>query len=165
MRSYVSLLVTGGGPGAVAVAEIASGFGVDSLVIGHKSGQGPDPDLPAALDGAAIRTLKHHGVLDVLRPFLVRHEPPTLSPRTFEDALRPHCAADLNVTMYDDVELTELRRAEGAEGPWQATISHGKARFAVSAQALIDTSDFPADLSALINAAAARLDALLTAYS
>jgi 2-polyprenyl-6-methoxyphenol hydroxylase-like FAD-dependent oxidoreductase len=164
MQMFVSVLIVGGGPGALAAAEIASGYRLASLVIGHESGKGPDPDIPVSLDARAVQALDHHGVLEVLRPYLYQAEPPTVSAHVFEDVLRQHCAADLNVTLYDTVELTTLTASSvdgGISSGCQAVLTSGRSRWDLSADALIDTSGYPANLSDVVNRAADDVDKVL----
>src|SRR5215813_13379558 len=108
MRMFVSVLIVGGGPGALAAAQFASGVQLPSLVVRHESGQGPDADVPVSLDEHAAAALDRHGALEALRPYLFAVEPPTLSPHVFEDVLRQHCAADLYVTMYDKIHISDI---------------------------------------------------------
>ncbi|MFR9804139.1 hypothetical protein ACL02T_17875 [Pseudonocardia sp. RS010] len=156
----------GGGPGALAVAEIASGLRVGSLVVGHAPNDGHHADEPVVLDPAAVAALEPNGVLDVLRPFLAQVDPPAISPRAFEVALRQHCAADFNVTLYDSVEVREVTRPPaGGEGVCEAVLSDGRSRWDLEAQALIDTADYPKHLSEIVNRAAADVTAFLSASS
>jgi hypothetical protein len=159
MRMFSPLLIVGGGPGALAAAEIASGHSVPSLVVGHVAGKGPDPEYPVALDAAAVEALLPHGVLDVLRPYLVVVDPPTLSPHVFEDVLKQHCVADMNVTVYDAMDVVERRPAE--DGGLDAVLTDGRSRWELSADAVIDTTAFPAELSEAVNRAAAEVRAVL----
>jgi hypothetical protein len=158
MRIETPLLIVGGGPAALAAAEIASGYRLPSLVVGHLAGCGQHPDHPVALDAGAVEALRPHGVLDVLRPFLAVADPPTLSPRVFEDVLKGHCVADMNVTVYDAMEVVD-RRAQG--GGMVGVLTDGSARWEVVADAVIDTAAYPAGLSDAVNRAAAEVRAVL----
>lgn len=157
---WTGLLIVGGGPGALAAAEIASGYRLPSLVVGHEAGKGPNAEFPVALDGDAVAALLPHGVLDVLRPYLAVADPPTLSPHVFEDILKHHCVADMNVTVYDAMEVTD-RRPAGAG--LRGTLTDGKARWDVEAEAVIDTSEYPPGLSDAVNRAAQDVRAVLRA--
>ena len=164
MRMFVSVLIIGGGPGALAAAEIASGVQLASLVVGHESGKGPDADVPVSLDERAAQVLDHHGVLEALRPYLYRVEPPTLSPHVFEDVLRQHCAADLYVTMYDTIEILQLTAAPGDDGTsshCEAILTDGHSRWDLSADAMIDTAGYPPSLPDAVNRAAADIASVL----
>lgn len=174
MRVWTSLLIVGGGPAALAAAEIASGHRLPSLLVGHVAGTGPDPERPVPLDADAVAALAPNGVLDVLRPFLAVADPPTLSPHVFDDVLRQHCIADMNVTVYDGMEVVERVPAGGgapaataleglAGGPIEAVLTDGRARWELSADAVIDTTGAPANLSDAINAVAAAVRAVLGA--
>jgi hypothetical protein len=160
MRVFTPLLIVGGGPGALAAAEIASGHRLPSLVVGHVAGKSPDPEFPVGLDADAVAALAPHGVLDVLRPYLVVADPPTLSPHVFEDVLKQHCVADMNVTVYDGMEVVERQRSPGEAG-LEAVLTDGRARWELSADAVIDTSAFPANLSDAVNRAADGVRAVL----
>src|SRR3954452_3275016 len=92
------LLVVGQGPAPLVVAKIAAGWGLPCLLVGHEVTGG---DTPVALDADAVAALTPHGALDVLRPYLDAVDPPTISPRVFEEVLKHHCVADFNVTVYD----------------------------------------------------------------
>ncbi|MCC6435098.1 MAG: hypothetical protein IT196_08730 [Acidimicrobiales bacterium] len=155
---WTGLLIVGGGPGALAAAEIASGYRLPSLVVGHEAGKGPNAEFPVALDGGAVAALTPHGVLDVLRPYLAVADPPTLSPHVFEDILKHHCVADMNVTVYDAMEVTD-RRPAGAG--LRGTLTDGSARWDVEAEAFIDTSGYPDGLSDAVNRAASDVRAVL----
>ncbi len=152
MQVFTPLLIVGGGPGAVAAAEIASGYRLPSLLVGHLAGQGPDPERPIPLDAAAIEVLRPHGVLDVLRPYLAVADPPTLSPHVFEDVLKQHCVADMNVTVYDAMTVLDRRPAE--DGSVHGVLTDGRSRWELVANAIIDTADFPDGLADAVRAAA-----------
>lgn len=159
MRFSTPLLIVGGGPGALAAAEIASGYRMPSLVIGHVGGTTPNTEYPVPLDEAAVAALTPHGVLDVLRPYLVVVDPPTLSPHVFEDVLKQHCVADFNVTVYDTLSVQSQRPLDGGV---EAVLSDGSTRWELEADAMIDTSGYPAHLSEMINRAAADVEAVLS---
>ncbi|MEZ5232704.1 MAG: hypothetical protein R2749_08345 [Acidimicrobiales bacterium] len=157
---WTGLLIVGGGPGALAAAEIASGRRLPSLLVGHEAGKGPNAEWPVPLDDAAVEALNPNGVLDVLRPYLAVAEPPTLSPHVFEDILKHHCVADMNVTVYDQMEVVE--REPDADGRGlRGVLTDGRARWQVEAEAVIDTTDYPTQLSDAVNRAAADVRAVL----
>ncbi len=159
MNIDTPLLIVGGGPGAVAAAEIASGYSVPCLMVGHVAGIGPDPEFPVPLAAEAVAALVPHGVLDVLRPYLAVVDPPTLSPRVFEEVLKQHSIADMNVTVYDGLEVVER---EVSEAGVNAVLTDGRTRWSLSADALIDTTDFPENLSEAVLRAAAEVLAVLS---
>jgi hypothetical protein len=151
------LLITGRGPAALVVAKVASGWGLQSLVAGHEPLGG---DAPVVLDAEAIAVLSPHGVLDVLRPYLAVAEPPTIDPLVFEQVLKHHCVADMNVTVYDGLDLVErVPQGAGVTG----VLTDGRARWEVTADAFVDAADLPTDLAAAIPAAARRAAAVLAA--
>jgi hypothetical protein len=154
------LLIVGGGPGALAAAEIASGYSLPSLVVGHVAGAGPDPDFPVALDAGAVAALTPHGVLDVLRPYLAVVDPPTLSPRVFEEVLKQHSIADFNVTVYDGLEV-EDRDVDPDSGAVRGVLIDHRRRWSLTADAMIDTTTFPPGLSDAVNRAAAEVVTVL----
>lgn len=158
MHVEVPLLIVGGGPAALAVAEIASGYSLPSLLVGHVAGTGPAPDYPVPLDAGAVAALAPHGVLDVLRPYLAVSDPPTLAPRVFEEVLKQHSVADLNVTVYDGLEVIDRRVDDGVV---RGVLTDGRSRWTLSADAMIDTADYPANLSDAVNRAAAEVRAVL----
>ncbi|MFN0029454.1 MAG: hypothetical protein ACKV2O_20050 [Acidimicrobiales bacterium] len=159
MKVDTPLLIIGGGPGALAAAEIASGFRLPSLVVGHVAAQGPNPEYPVPLDEDAVAALEHHGVLGVLRPYLAVQEPPTVSPHVFEDIVKHHCVADMNVTVYDAMEVVELQAQAGSVS---GVLTDGRARWELHADAVIDTRDFPSELSAAVNRASTEVAAVLS---
>jgi 2-polyprenyl-6-methoxyphenol hydroxylase-like FAD-dependent oxidoreductase len=154
------LLIVGGGPGALAAAEIASGYSLPTLVVGHVAGAGPAPDFPVALDADAVAALTPHGVLDVLRPYLAVLDPPTLSPRVFEEVLKQHSIADFNVTVYDGLEV-EDRDVDPISGVVRGVLTDHRRRWSLTADAMIDTTTFPPGLSDTVNRAVAEVVAVL----
>ncbi|MPY91552.1 MAG: hypothetical protein GEV08_00395 [Acidimicrobiia bacterium] len=151
------LLVVGRGPAALLVARFVSGSSMSSLLAGHEVLGG---EVPVVLDPEAVAVLTPHGVLDVLRPYLAAAEPPAIAPATFEEVLKHHCVADMNITVYDGLELVErVRRGEGVTG----VLTDGRARWEVTADAFVDAAELPSWLAAAIPAAAERADAVLHA--
>jgi hypothetical protein len=149
------LLVLGRGPAALVVAKVAAGCGLACLLAGHEA---IDDDVAVPLTPEAAEALVRHGVLDVLRPYLDRADPPTISPRTFEEVLKHHCVADVNVTVYDQVTVVEREFVgRGLRG----VLTDGKARWDLAADVVVDTATLPTSLSAAITAGvAAALDAV-----
>lgn len=143
-RIDTPLLITGGGPAAVVVARLASEASVASTLIGHDGIADPDPQPPQALEAAAADALGPG--LEVLRPYLVVADPPTIDPGVFEAVLRHHCIADMNVTVFDNLRL------EGTLG-LDAVVTDGRIRWEVTADAHIDTSAMPTDIDGAVTAA------------
>ena len=154
MRVETPLLVVGTGPAALVVAKLAAGAGLPCLLAGHQVG-GDGDDVPVALTPAAVGVLERHRVLDVLRPYLAPTDPPTISPVAFEEVVKHHCVADLNVTVYDGVQVIE-RAAEGGALPAVLTVlTDGRSRWDLVADQFVDAAGLPVDLSDAIVAGAA----------
>jgi hypothetical protein len=149
VRIDTSLLVIGRGAAPLVVAKVAAGCGLPCLLAGHEVAGG---DEPVALDGDAVAALRRHGLLDVLRPYVASTEPWTISPRAFEEVVKHHCVADLNVTVYDDVEVVE-RVASG--GGLQGVLTDGTARWDLGADRFVDGDLLPTALPAAIVAGTA----------
>ena len=149
------LLVTGTGPCALLVAKFASGRGLASLVVGHISGTSLDP---VRLGEASVELLTPHGLLDVFRPYLASAEPPAIAPALFEEVLKHHCVADMNVTVYDGMELADSVRSGAG---LTATLTDGRATWEVRADRYVDASALPTALDAAVPAAAAVADEIL----
>jgi hypothetical protein len=143
------LLVVGTGPAALVVAKVAAGWGLPCMLVGHEVISG---DTPVPLEADAVADLTPHGVLDILRPYIQAVDPPTISPRDFEDVLKHHCVADLNVTVYD--RMTAVEREINGRG-LRAVLTDGKSRWDVVADVFVDASALPSNLSAAITAGAA----------
>jgi hypothetical protein len=155
LRIETPLLVVGRGPAALVVAKLAGGRGLTCLLAGHEVVGG---DVPVALDADSVAVLARHGLLDVLRPYFAALEPITIAPRAFEEVVKHHCVADPNVTVYDDVEVTE-RAAAG--GGLRGMLTDGTARWELVADRFVDADRLPDSLPAAITAGAAALDAVL----
>jgi hypothetical protein len=149
------LLVVGRGPAALVVAKVAAAYGLACLLVGHEV---IGDDTPVALDADAAIALERHGVIDVLRPYLAGTAPVTLAPLAFEEVIKHHCVADLNVTVYDQMAVVErVPTGQGVRG----VLTDGTSRWDVSADLFIDASLLPSDLSAAITTGvAAALQAL-----
>ena len=154
MRIDTPLLVVGRGPGALVVAKLAAGRGVPCLLAGHEV---LGDDAPTELDDAAVDVLTRHGVLDVLRPHLIALAPATITSRDFEEVIKHHCVADLNVTVYDEVTVVE--RHFGDDGG-QAVLTDGTSRWELHADHFVDAGLLPTSLSAAIVAGAATVERL-----
>src|SRR4051812_29842914 len=100
------LLVVGRGPAALVVAKIAAGYGLPCLLVGHDVS---DDDRPVPLTADAAAALERHGLLGILQPYLDSVSPPTITPRAFEEVIKHHCVADLNVTVYDRMDVVERK--------------------------------------------------------
>jgi hypothetical protein len=141
------LLVVGEGPAPLLVAKLASGRGLSSLVAGHRILGG---EYPAELDQQAVDILTPHGLFDVLRPYLVNHDPVAIAPAAFEEVLKHHCVADMNTTVYDGMELVD---ADTEGGGVRGVLTDGRSRWDVRADAFVDTSALPSDLQGAVVAA------------
>lgn len=151
MRIETPLLITGGGPAALALARIMSGRSVMSLMAGHS----PTADTePVALDTDSVAALGDS--LGVLRPYLTASEPPTIGPDVFEHVLKHHCVADMNVTVYDGIDLVEARPVPSDSGRFgvRGVLTDGKKRWEVAADAYVDAAQLPTELNEAIAAAA-----------
>jgi hypothetical protein len=154
------LLIVGHGPAPLVVAKVAAGCGAACLLAGHE----PVEDRqPVPLSAEAVATLEHHGLFDVLRPYLDTASPPTIAPLVFEEVIKHHCVADLNVTVYDRMTVVDAVPA----GPGlRGVLPDGTGRWDVRADVFVDGGLLPRDLcSAIIEGVAAALEALHTPRS
>lgn len=142
------LLIIGPGPAALVAAKSVSGRGLPCLVAGHVP---VDDHQPVVLDAKSLAILEPHGVLDVLRPYASTQDPFTIAPLPFEQGLKHHCVADMLVTVYDNMTV-EDRSPDGAG--INGVLTDGRARWAIHADAFVDTSTMPADLNEAIHQAA-----------
>jgi hypothetical protein len=102
--------------------------------------------------------LYRHGLLDVLRPHLASLDPVSIAPRTFEEVVKHHCVADVNVTVYDDAEVIE-RVPVGAG--LRGVLTDGTANWELAADRFVDADMLPSSLLAAITAGAtAALDVI-----
>lgn len=143
------LLVVGRGPAALVVAKVAAGCGLACLLVGHEA---TGDDRGVALTPEAVAALEHHGVLDILRPYLEALDPPTIAPAAFEEVVKHHCVADLNATVYDQMEVIE--RVAAGTGV-RAVLTDGTSRWDVRADVFVDADLLPAELSSAITAGTA----------
>lgn len=133
------LLIVGGGPAALIAATVASGYSLGSLIVGHES---QDSDELFELDEETVALLKPHGVINVLRPYAASNAPFVISAALFEKVLKHHCVVNMNITLYDGMELLELSPdGDGA----QATISDGETKWLIEADYLVDTTNLGTD--------------------
>ena len=100
------LLISGSGPAALIIAKLASGRGLSSLIVGHSSSQ---DETAVLLSKGVVNILSPHGLFDVLRPYLLSHDPVRISRAAFEQVLKHHCVADMNTTVYDNFSFTSIR--------------------------------------------------------
>jgi hypothetical protein len=143
------LLVVGRGPAALVVAKVAAGYGLACLLVGHEV-TGGDEAVPLELD--AVEALTQHGLVDILRPYLDAVDPPAIAPSAFEDVIKHHCVADLNVTVYDQMAVVDrMPEGRGLRG----VLTDGTSRWDVSADVFVDADALPTALSAAITAGAA----------
>jgi len=149
------LLIIGGGIAALLVGQMVSDASLSSLIVGHNAFSG---DEAVELDQDSIALLRPHGILNVLNPYAVSQEPLTISQVVFEKVLKHHCVVNMNITVYDDMEIQGLTtEGEGAS----ATLSDGKTQWQVHADRFIDTSELATDLNGAIKAGAALAQGIL----
>ncbi len=155
MRVDTALLIVGCGPAALVVAKVAGACGQPCLLAGHEV---VSIDAPVALGPDAFAVLEQHGLVDVLRPHLDGRDPITISARRFEEVLKQHCVADVNVTVYDDVAVVDrVPEGRGVCG----VLTDGTSRWELSAAMFVDADGLPDSLPDAITAgAAAALDAI-----
>jgi hypothetical protein len=152
----VPVLVVGHGPAPLTVAKMLSGCGVLCLLAGHAV---LPRSSPAALGSSAMDVLREHGFLDILHPYLDRYGTSmTISPGTYENVVKRHCVADVNVIVYDEVEIID--RLVGVSGV-EAVMTDGRSGWKVRASELVDGSDLPTSLPDAIVAAADLVNRLL----
>jgi hypothetical protein len=127
-----------------------AGRGVPCLLAGHAV----LPEVaPATLGRSEVEALQGYGLLDILNPYLVSNGgSATISPEVYENVIKHHCVADVNVTVYDDVAIVDRRAGPSAV---EAVMTHGRSRWEVRASQLVDGSELP---SALPDAIAASAD-------
>jgi hypothetical protein len=155
MRIDTPLLVVGHGPAALVVAKVTAGCGTPCLLAGHEV---TGADEPVPLGPAAVAALERHGLLDILRPYLTATDPVSIAPRDFEEVVKHHCVADLNVTVYDEVTVVD----RAASGPGlRAVLTDGRSRWDLAAERFVDADGLPRTLpEAITEGAATALAAL-----
>ena len=151
------LLITGSGPASLIIAKLASGRGLSSLIAGHSSSQDQTAVL---LSKGAVNILSPHGLFDVLRPYLLSHDPARISRAAFEQVLKHHCVADMNTTVYDNFSFTPIRN--NVEARWSGIISDGTSSWDIRADAWIDAAKISADLQTAISSRDRIVTDLLT---
>ena len=143
------LLIVGGGPAALIIGTVAAGYSLGSLIVGHES---LDSDEAVELDDEALALLQPHGVINVLKPYATSTEPFVITAALFEKVLKHHCVVNMNITLYDGMEVLDLKpEGDGA----RCTISDGHTQWAIKADKLVDTTNFPADLNGAVKEGAA----------
>ena len=143
------LLIVGGGPAALIIGTVAAGYSLGSLIVGHESLGG---DEAVQLDDEALALLKPHGVINVLKPYATSTEPFVITAALFEKVLKHHCVVNMNITLYDGMEILNLTPdGDGANG----TFSDGHTEWAIKADRLVDTTQLPTDLNGAIKEGAA----------
>ena len=154
---HTPLLIVGSGPAALVAAKVASGWGLPCFLVGQQ----PHEDLkPTELDGRSQSILERHGVLAVLRPYATRHDPFTITPVSFERALKHHCVADTLITVYDGMSVQDLR----PEGRGVAAVlTDGHRTWGIRADAYLDVGTLPTALNEAIQQAARFSDDLVGA--
>ena len=155
MRVDTPLLVVGRGPAALVVAKVAGACGQPCLLAGSEVSA---DDSPVVLTPDAVAVLEAHGLVDVLRPALHGLDPLTISPLVFTEIVKQHCVADVNVGVYDGVEVVDrVVDGRGVRG----VLTDGTSRWELQADVFVDADGLPATLSEAITAGAgAALDAI-----
>ena len=149
------LLVVGGGPAALVLAQVASGSGLASLVAGHEVLTGEEPTV---LDDDSVATLLPHGVLGVLTPYASSRDPFSIAPALFDEVLKHHCVVDMTITVYDGMRLVDaVHDGDAVDG----ALTDGRSRWAIHADVFVDTSTFPTELNGAIRDGAAAARAVL----
>jgi hypothetical protein len=135
-----------------------AGRGVTCLLAGHTV----RPEVaPAVLGSVALDVLKAHGLLDILGPYFDRNDASAaISPEIYENVIKHHCVADINVIVYDEVVIADCRAAPSGV---EAVMTHGRSRWEVHASELVDGADLPAALPDAIVTAADLVERLLRA--
>ena len=156
MRIDIPLTVIGRGPAALVVAKVAAGCGLPCLLAGHEVLGG---EAPVELDADAVAELERYGLIDVLRPYLTAVTPPTIAPVAFEEVIKHHCVADLNVVVYDGMRVVD--RVVAGRGV-RAVLTDGTSRWDLATERFVDASLLPGTLSEAITAgtASAALEAI-----
>lgn len=152
------LLIVGGGPAALIIGTVAAGYSLGSLIVGHES---QDSDETVELDDEAVALLKPHGVINVLRPYSSSIEPFVITAALFEKVLKHHCVVNMNITLYDGMDLLDLRDGDGAT----CTISDGNTEWVIKADRLVDTAKLPTDLNGAIKEGAAIAGSILSSIN
>jgi len=151
MRVETPLLVLGSGPGALVAAKVAGACGQPCLLVGHEI---TGAARPVELDEIAAGVLEQYGLLDVLRPHVQAAHPLTIVSCVFEQVIKQHCVADLNVGVYDRFDVVD-RAARGRA--LHGVLTDGRSRWALRADTWIDAAALASSLSAAIAQGAAAV--------
>jgi hypothetical protein len=157
IRIDTPLLVAGRGPAPLVAAKVAAGWGLPTLLAGHEP---TGVDEAVVLGEDELRALIVHRVIDILRPSLVGTGPALVSRSEFEDVLKHHCVADVNVTVYDQVEVTDLA-PEGDGGGVQGILTDGRSRWELHAEHYIDGATLAAALPEAVLSGVSAAEAVL----
>jgi hypothetical protein len=149
------LLVVGRGPAPLVAAKVAAGWGLPTLLAGHEP---TGADEAVVLGDDELHALTTHGVIDILRPSLVGTGPALVSRREFEDVLKHHCVADVNVTVYDQVDVVDI---EPDGDGLRAVLTDGRARWELAAAHYIDGSRLAPALPQAVLAGVGAAEAVL----
>lgn len=156
-------LIVGPGPASLVAAKVASGAGLACMIVGH---QAVEPCDPVELDEASLAILEPHGVLGVLRPYAASQQPFMIAPELFENGLKHHCVADMLITVYDNMTISDSTTTDSATtdsattaSGMTAVLTDGSSSWPVSADHFLDTrsldtSTLPLELNEAIHAAA-----------
>lgn len=150
------LLVVGSGPGALVVAKLAGAHGIGTLLVGHAL---HDDEEPATLSAEAIGALTPTGLFDILRPFLAPVDTVAIAPAAFEEVVKHHCVVDVNVTVYDGMELLDAQ--PHGEGGTSGVLTDGRSRWEIVADRYVDATHLPTTLSDAVVAATATVERLV----
>ncbi len=149
------LLVFGPGPAALVTAKLVSGAGLPCLLAGHHN---LDQLQPVELDERSLAILEPQGVLGVLRPYAASQNPFTIAPAMLENGLKHHCVADMLVTVYDHMTLTEVRN-DGEQ--MCGKLRDDRSEWDVVADTMVDVTSWPTDLNRCIEESARFTEQLL----
>lgn len=154
------LLIVGHGPASLVAAKVASGAGLACMIVGH---QAVEPSNPVELDEESLAILDPHGVLGVLRPYASSHQPFTIAPELFENGLKHHCVADMLITVYDNMTISDSNTTDSATTAlgMTAVLTDGATSWPLVADHFLDTSSLPLGLNEAIHAAATFVAQLL----
>ena len=100
------------------------------------------------------RARRRTALFDVLRPYLLAVDPPSIAPCVFEEVLKHHCVADLNVDRLRPIR--GRRRAVRGRGV-HGVLSDGRSRWELVADTWIDAGALAASLPAAIPQGAAAV--------
>ena len=150
------LLIVGGGPAALIIGTVAAGYSLGSLIVGHES---LDSDEVVELDDEALALLKPHGVINVLKPYATSTDPFVITAALFEKVLKHHCVVNMNITLYDGMEVLDLQLDGGGA---RCTISDGHTQWAIKTDNLVDTANLHTDLNSAIKEGAAIAGRILS---